>query len=112
MVYEAIDHTDQKHTMLSPNQLRHHGVDICDVHPKFTSGGNKGKFRNKVGDHELPLRMEIGLATLTFRRSTDEELENCEDVISLISLARWDPANITDNNFLPGADHDSIDRLP
>ena len=71
----------------------------------------KGKFRIKVGDHELPFRMEDGLATLTFHHPTDEELEKWEGVISLTSLARWDPANITGNNFLPGAAHDLIDRL-
>jgi hypothetical protein len=50
VVNEAIYHTTQPHTMLSTNQMRYHGVDVCDVHPKFTSGGQKGKFRIKIGD--------------------------------------------------------------
>ena len=45
--------------MLSVAQLRHHGVNVCDIHPKFKRDGKPGLFRIKAGDHEIPFRMEI-----------------------------------------------------
>ena len=56
---EAIDHRVQEDTMLPLTQLRHHGVDVCDIHPKFKRDGKPGLFRIKAGDHEIPFRMEI-----------------------------------------------------
>ena len=109
LCHEAIDYTSQPHTMLSTNQLRHHGVDVCDVHPKFATGGRKGLFRIKVGEHELPFKMENGLATLTFRTPTDDELEHCNEVIELTSEALWDPEYLSGNNFTPGGDHHFYD---
>ena len=104
--------------MLSTNQLRHHGVDVCDVHPKFASGGRKGLFRIKVDDHILPFKIENGLATLNFRKPTDEELDSCDDVLELDSCddvleltsdAQWDPEYLMGNNFTPGSDHHFYD---
>ena len=85
LVHESIDHTDHDHTILSTNQLRHCGVDICDIHPKFSTGGRQGLLRIKIGDHELPFKMENALATLKFRRPTEEELDNCDQVVQLTS---------------------------
>ena len=90
MINEAIDYTVQDYTMLSLNQMRHHGVDVCDAHPKFVSGGRQGLFRIKVKDVELPFRMENALATIRFRPATLDEIENCE-VIQLTSETQWDP---------------------
>ena len=53
--------------------------------------------------------MENGLATLNFRKPTDEELESCEDVLELTSDAQWDPEYLTGNNFTPGSDHHFYD---
>ena len=36
---ETIEHTSQENTMLSLNQMRHHGVDVCDIQPKFKRDG-------------------------------------------------------------------------
>ena len=56
--------------------------------------------------------MENGLATLKFRRPNEDEIENHEQAIELTSRARWDPSYISGNDFLPGADHDLIARVP
>ena len=109
VVNEGIDHTTQPHTMLSTNQMRQHGVDVCDVHPKFTSGGQKGKFRIKVGDYELPFKMVNGIAALTFRLPTFEEMEKC-DVVRLTASAVWDPEDLTGNSFTPGSDPHFYER--
>ena len=103
LVNEAIDHCSQPNTMLSLNQMRHYGVDVCDVHPHFTNGGRQGLFRIKVGDHELPFRMENGLAALKVRRPTDSELVDCE-VVRLTADSHWDPSYLQGNNFIPGSD--------
>ena len=66
-------------------------------------------FRIKVDDHIFPFPMENGLATLNFRKPTDEELESCEDVLELTSDAQWDPEYLTGNNFTPGSDHHFYD---
>ena len=108
---EAIDHTSQDNTMLSSNQMKHNGIDVCDTHPRFAVGGRPGLFRIKVKEHVLPFRMENSLATLTFRRPTDDELETC-DVIELTSPARWNPAFLTGDNFYQGADHDFYAKVP
>jgi hypothetical protein len=80
LVNEGIEHCSQPNTMLSLNQMHHHGVDVCDVHPKFTNSGRKGLFRIKVREHEFPFRMENGLTALKLRRPTDSELVDCEVV--------------------------------
>ena len=76
VVDNAIDMTSQSMAILSTNQMRHRGVDVCDVHHKFTVGDRKGLFRIKVGNHELPLTMYNGLAMLRFRYPSDDELSD------------------------------------
>ena len=109
IVNEGIDYTTQPNTMLSDAQLRQNGVDVCAVHPKYSTGGRKGLFRIKVGEHELPFNMESCMTALTFRRPTEDELETCDQVIELTSDAQWDPDYITGNNFTSSADHHFYD---
>ena len=63
-IHEAIDHTTQDNTIVSLNQIRHHGVDVCDVHPKFDTNGQARQLKIRVGNHELPFTMVNGLAAL------------------------------------------------
>jgi len=73
---------------LSTNQMRPRGVDVCDVHHKFTVGDKKGLFRIKIGNHVLPLSMCNGIAMLPFRYSSDVDLsDDTLEVIELISAA-------------------------
>ena len=51
LVHEGIDYTSQPNTMISCNQLRYHGIDVCDVHPSFKSGDRARLFRIKAGIH-------------------------------------------------------------
>ena len=89
VINNAIDMTSQSMTILLSNQMRHRGVDVCDVHHKFTVGDRKGLFRIKVGNHELPLTMYNGLAMLPFRYPSDDELsDDTLEVIELTSAAR------------------------
>ena len=71
MVDETIEHPTQECFMLSVNQMRHHGIDVCDMQPKFATEGRKGLFRIKVNDHELPFELVNGLASLHFRKTTE-----------------------------------------
>ena len=103
LVNEGIDHTEQPNTMLSLNQLRHFGLDVCDVHPKFKSGNRPGLFRIKAGEHDIPFHMDNGLAALSLRYPTDDELRECE-VVTLTSNAHWDPAILDGDNFTPNKD--------
>ena len=91
MIFEAIDHTDQPNSMLATNQIRHHGIDVCDVHPNFTVGGRSGLFRIKLDDVEFSFEMENSLAPLRLRRPTETKLEKC-DVYQMTSDAEWDPS--------------------
>ena len=105
MINEAIDHTGQENTMLSSNQLRHNGCDVDDTYPLFIIQGKPGTFRIALGDNELIFTMVNGLASLTFRYPTEEELEDKNiRVMCLTSSAQWDQENLNGNNFLPRAD--------
>jgi len=105
VVNNAIDMTSQSIAILSSNQMRHRGVVVCDVHHKFTVGDRKGLFRIKVGNHELPLTMYNGLAKLTFRYPSDDELsDDTLEVIELTSATGLKPSSVSGNNFTPGAD--------
>ena len=106
MVNNAIDMTSQSMAILSSNQMRHRGVDVCDVHHKFTVGDRKGLFRIMVGNHELPRTMYNGLAVLPFRYPSDDELsDDTLEVIELTLAAGWKPSYVSGNNFTPGADN-------
>ena len=61
LVHEAIDHTDQDHTMLSTNQMRHAGVDVCDTHPKFLMGGEMAYSESVFRGMNFHLKWRMGL---------------------------------------------------
>ena len=109
-VNEAIDHTSQPSSMLSINQMRHYGIDVCDVHPKFISNGSKGRFSIMAGNHEIPFYMDHGLAAITFRPPTEEELDTC-DWVTLTSDAHWDPAVLEGYSFTPMRDEHVARKL-
>ena len=71
VVNNAINMSAQSMPILSTCQMRHRGVDVCDVHHNFTVGDRKGLFRIKVGYHELPLILSNGLAMLPFRYTSE-----------------------------------------
>ena len=105
IVNEEIDHASQDNTLLSTNQLRHNGVDVCERHQKLIIQGGPGAFRIAVSGHELACTMEHSLTSLAFRYPTADELEVVDmKVVQLTSAAQWDPENLSGNDFLPGAD--------
>ena len=57
----------------------------------------------KVGEHIIPFTMKNSIASMYFRRPTEEELEEC-DMIQLTSDAQWDPKYISGRNFKPSSD--------
>ena len=105
MINEGIDHTTQVNTMLSINQLRQNGCDVCDTHPYFIIHDKPGLYRIKKRGLELPFEMVNSLSSLIFRYPTAEELEDEHiKVMELTSAAQWDPENLNGYNFLPHAD--------
>ena len=111
MVHEGIANTTQPNSIFSVTQARHHGVDICDRHPKFKSDGKAGRFSMKVGDLDIPFQMHNGLTSLNIRRPTDEEIDTCP-IIELTSDLPWDPTYISGDNFVPGAAANLVVREP
>ena len=105
MINEGIDHTTQDNIIISTNQLRQNGCDVCDTHPYFIIHDKPGLYRIKKRGLELPFEMVNSLSSLIFRYPTAEELENEHiKVLELTSAAQWDPENLIGYNFLPHAD--------
>ena len=111
MVHEGIANITQPNSIFRVTQARHHGVDICDRHPKFKSDGKPGWFSMKVGDIEIPFYMHHGLTSPHIRRPTDDELDGCP-IIELISDSPWDPTYISGDTFVPGAAASLVVREP
>jgi Reverse transcriptase (RNA-dependent DNA polymerase) len=78
------------HSLVNPNQLRHHGVDVQD-NPYSKTEMHIG---TEDGEHVIPLQAEGTTIYFTSRTPTDEELQTCRHVL-LTSQAEWNPRDIT-----------------
>ena len=79
-----------KHSLLNPNQIRHHGVGYWDnpydsMHPLAI----------EVHEHEVSIPLKYRGTKLSFQTSlpTKDELDNLPHV-ELKSEATWDPGNV------------------
>ena len=65
---------NEPNSMLSLNQMRHSGIDVCDVHPKFLS---RFSFESRLQIKRSPFIL-ITVAAITFPAPAQEELDTCE----------------------------------
>ena len=79
-----------EHSLVNPNQLRHHGVDVQD-NPYSTT-----QMHISTEDDEfiLPLAAEGTTIYFSSRTPTDKELQTCRH-ITLTSNAEWNPRDVT-----------------
>ena len=89
LVNEGIDHTTQDNTMLSTNQLRQNGCDVCDTHPYWIIHDKPGLYRIKKHGLELHFEMVNSLSSLIFRYPTTEELEDKHIKVMELTSAEW-----------------------
>jgi hypothetical protein len=80
-----------ENTLLCPNQMRSHGIEVDDV-PRHLSidGKSSHSIYIPAEDVRLPLLLHGCISYLPTRYPTDYELENCKWLI-LTSDAVWDP---------------------
>ena len=77
------------HSLLCPNQLRAHGVEVKDA-PKHLDNESSHAIRSDQDDLTIPLRLRGVISLFDTHKPTEEELENCRHV-HLTSDQPWDP---------------------
>ena len=77
------------HSLLCPNQLRAHGVEVKDA-PKHLDNESSHAIYSDQDDLTIPLRLRGVISLFDTHKPTDEELENCRHV-HLTSDQPWDP---------------------
>ena len=80
-----------ENTLLCPNQMRSHGIEVDDV-PRHLSVDGKSSHSIYIpaDDVRLPLLLHGCISYLPTRYPTDYELENCKWLM-LSSYSMWDP---------------------
>ena len=80
---------------MSPNQMRHFGVDVDDKPIIY-----KGRQSMIVGDHEIPFEFKNGLLVLHTWKPTEDKLKS-SPVLILTSDAPWNPNEVGDGDMTP-----------
>jgi len=89
IINEALYFGDRmNHSLLCPNQLRHHGIVVNDTPRVFNPQSSHSIII--PGKLELPLMLNGIISLLETRKPTNDELDSCER-IDLTSSAPWDP---------------------
>jgi hypothetical protein len=89
VINEALYFGDRMpHTLLCPNQLRSHGVQVFDTPKVFNA--NSPHAIIVPGQIQFPLQLHGIISFLETRKPTKEELRDC-DRFELTSAASWNP---------------------
>ncbi len=82
-----------KHTLLCPNQLRAHGLQVSDVPKQFDKNSSHSIF---IPEHDLriPLGLRGVISRFETHKPTRQEIENCA-WIELTGPDEWDPHSPT-----------------
>ena len=83
---------DLDHSLINPNQLRAHGIPVCDdptdLHRSLSTD---------LGSIEIPMKMNGSICYFVSRCPTDSKLESCE-TFKISDENHWDP---TENISFP-----------
>jgi hypothetical protein len=93
-----------EHSLLSPNQVRSHGHELCLTPKQFSNGKSNHSIRTADHNIELNFRLHGCISYLPIREPTPKELDECIHII-LTADQEWEPYSerfqTHENVFLP-----------